>query len=68
MLKIKEFNKDISVYVPFETNRIAFGGHELVYHGNKQNNSKDMQLHRIIKQLKRNRGQLDMAIKYLENE
>tara|TARA_B100001559_G_scaffold287208_1_gene264081 strand:+ start:239 stop:445 length:207 start_codon:yes stop_codon:yes gene_type:complete len=68
MVKIKEFNKDISVYVPFETNRISFGGDELVYHGIKQHNSKDMQLHRVINQLKRNRKQLDIAIKYLENE
>ena len=68
MVKIKDFNKDISVCVPFETNRIAFGGDELVYHGKKLGNSKDLQLHRIINQLKRNRKQLDIAIKYLENE
>ena len=68
VINIKNFKKDISVYVPFETNRIAFGGDELVYHGKKLGNSKDMQLHRIINQLKRNRKQLDIAIKYLENE
>jgi len=68
MVKIKDFHKDITVYVPFETNRILFGDSELVYNGSKLGNSKDRQLYRIINQLKRNRKQLDIAIKYLENE
>ncbi len=68
VVNIKDFPKEISVDVPFETNRIAFGGDKLVYQGKKLGNSKDLQLHRIINQLKRNRKQLDIAIKYLENE
>ena len=68
VINIKNFKKDISVYVPFETNRISFGDREIVYHGSKLGKSKDRQLHRIVNQLKRNRRQLDKAITYLTND
>lgn len=69
MIQIKEFTKDISISVPFDTNNIGFGGKHLTYFGNKiYGNTKDMQKQDIISQLKENVIQLQTAIAYLEEE
>ena len=69
MVKIKEFTKHISVYVPFTTESIGFGGNQLSYMGSKTHgNTKDMQKQDIISQLKENVIQLQTAITKLEEE
>ncbi len=68
MVFIKEFNKDISINVEFDTDRIAFGRGYLSYQPKKLGNNKSMQRSNVLKQLKRNKEQLEVAIKLLESE
>lgn len=69
MIKIKEFTKSISIYVPFTTENIGLGGNELLYFGSKTYGiTKNMQKQNIISQLKLNVMQLQTAITELEKE
>ena len=69
MVEIKEFTKNISIIVPFNTNDIGFGGGYLSYMGSKTyGNTKEMQKQDIISQLKENVIQLQTAITKLEEE
>jgi len=69
MVEIKEFTKDITISVPFNTNNIGFGGKHLSYFGSKTyGNTKEMQKQDIISQLKENVIQLQTAITKLEEE
>ena len=69
MIKIKEFKKSISIYVPFTTENIGFGGNELSYLGSKTYGiTKDVQKQNIIHQLKLNVMELQTAITELEEE
>ena len=69
MVEIKEFTKDITISVPFNTNNIGFGGKHLSYFGSKTyGNTKEMQKQDIISQLKENVIQLQTAITKLEEK
>lgn len=68
MTNIKKFNKDISVTVEFNTDRVALGSGTLVYHPQKAGNTKDTQLDNVIKQLKEHKNQIENAIKQLREE
>ena len=69
MIKIKEFTKSISIYVPFTTENIGLGSNKLSYFGSKTYGiTKNMQKQNIINQLKLNVMQLQTAITELEKE
>lgn len=69
MVEVKEFTKNITISVPFNTNNIGFGGGYLSYMGSKTyGNTKEMQKQDIISQLKENVIQLQIAITKLEEE
>lgn len=69
MVEVKEFTKNITISVPFNTNNIGFGGGYLSYMGSKTyGNTKEMQKQDIINQLKENVIQLQIAITKLEEE
>jgi len=68
MVFIKEFNKDISINVKFDTDKIAFGRGYLSYQPTKLGNDKSMQRSNVLKQLKINKEQLEVAINLLESE
>ena len=69
MVEIKEFTKNISIIVPFNTNDIGFGGGYLSYMGSKTyGNTKEMQKQDIISQLKENVIQLQTVITELEEK
>lgn len=66
MTKIREFAKDISISVPFNTNRIGFGGKHLTYFGAKTGNSKATQKKLIMTQIRQNISELEQALAKLE--
>ncbi len=69
MVKIREFAKDISISVPFNTENVGFGGGYLSYFGSKTyGNTKKQQKQDIISQLKLNVIQLQTVITELEEE
>ena len=68
MVFIKEFNKDISINVKFDTDKITFGRGYLSYQPTKLGNDKSMQRSNVLKQLKRNKEQLEVAINLLESK
>ena len=68
MIDIIEFKKDISIYIPFDTDKKAFGKNKLLYFGFKLGRNKDTQKQEIIKEIKHNINQLQNAITKLEEE
>jgi|TARA_R100001460_G_scaffold100683_1_gene144417 hypothetical protein len=51
MIEIKEFAKDISVSIDFDTDRVAFGNGRLVYHPSKLK-SKQIQMEYVLQKLR----------------
>jgi hypothetical protein len=68
MIDIIEFKKDISIYIPFDTDKKAFGKNKLLYFSSKHGRNKDTQKQEIIKEIKHNINQLQNAITKLEEE
>ena len=67
MTKIKEFAKDISVTIDFDTERVALGNGKLVYFPSKRN-SKEIQMEYVLQKLRIHEMEIKKAIHDFKKE
>ncbi len=65
-MKVKQFSKDVTVDVKFDTERLGVGEGEISYYGNKLGNTKTEQLKLILNRMKHNAEELESAIQRLD--
>ena len=61
-IKVKQFTKDLSVTIEFDTERVGFGGGELVYFAPKGGMSRDEQREYIYNKLQTHKMEIDKAL------
>ena len=67
-IKVTEFNKDVSVSIMFDTDRVSFGNNELTYHTQKYGMTKAQQKKYILRKLKKHQKEISKAIDLLKEE
>ena len=65
-MKVKEFSKNVTVDVKFNTERLGHGNGEISYYGQKLGNTKSHQLELILLRMKQNKEELELAIEELD--
>ena len=61
-IKLKEYTRDLSVTIKFDTERVGFGGGELVYFAPKGGMSKDEQREYIYNKLQTHKMEIEEAL------
>ena len=61
-ISVKQFTKDLSVTIKFDTERVGFGRGELVYSAPKDGMSKDEQREYIYNKLQTHKMEIDKAL------
>ena len=61
-ISVKQFTKDLSVTIKFDTERVGFGGGELVYFAPKGGMSRDEQREYIYNKLQTHKMEIEKAL------
>lgn len=67
-IKIKEFGKDLSVSIEFDTERTSFGNGQLTYYAPKYGADRAKQKEYILNKLKIHEMEIKKAIRYMKKE